>query len=255
MQSAIANDSDGMVVIDSGSYTPLFKSESGPNKIQVDAFALDVFPVTNREYYLFSQENARWSKTDIKPVFADQNYLVHLSNDALLEEVGNQPVTNISWFSARAFCKSKGKRLPTTDEWELAAQASHDKANGSEDPEYNQTILEWYSKPASASLPNVKETEANFWGVHGMHGVVWELVNDFNTSLVTGESRADSQLDKQLFCGAGAASSVNPNDYAAFMRYALRSSYQASYTMTSLGFRCAQDIEKGIEKESGKIPH
>ncbi len=72
-----------------------------------------------------------------------------------------------------------------------------------------------------------------------MHGVVWELVNDFNTALVTGESRGDSQLDKQLFCGAGAESSVDPNDYAAFMRYALRSSYSAHYTVESLGFRCA----------------
>ncbi|MFT6408028.1 MAG: sulfatase activating formylglycine-generating enzyme [Arenicella sp.] len=75
-----------------------------------------------------------------------------------------------------------------------------------------------------------------------MHGVVWEMVRDFNTALVTGESRGDSSLDKQLFCGAGASSSVDPSDYAAFMRYALRSSYSASYTLSSLGFRCAKDI-------------
>jgi formylglycine-generating enzyme required for sulfatase activity len=73
---------------------------------------------------------------------------------------------------------------------------------------------------------------------------VWELVDDFNTALVTGESRGDSQLDDSLFCGAGAASSVDPSDYAAFMRYALRTSYQAHYTMTSMGFRCANDIQQ-----------
>jgi len=40
----------------------------------------------------------------------------------------------------------------------------------------------------------------------------------------------------------GAASSVDPSDYAAFMRYALRSSYSANYTLNSLGFRCAKDL-------------
>jgi sulfatase modifying factor 1 len=69
------------------------------------------------------------------------------------------------------------------------------------------------------------------------------LVSDFNTSLVTGESRGDSQLEKSLFCGAGAASSADPSDYAAFMKYALKSSYEANYTMESLGFRCAKDTE------------
>ena len=58
-----------------------------------------------------------------------------------------------------------------------------------------------------------------------------------------GESRGDSQLEKSLFCGAGAAASIDPSDYAAFMRYALRSSYRAHYTMTSLGFRCARDLD------------
>ena len=69
-------------------------------------------------------------------------------------------------------------------------------------------------------------------------------MSDFNTALVTGESRGDTQLDKQLFCGAGAASSVDPGDYAAFMRYAMRSSYSAHYTIESLGFRCASDVKE-----------
>lgn len=34
------------------------------------------------------------------------------------------PVTNVSWFAANAYCVSKGKRLPTIDEWEFAGLAS-----------------------------------------------------------------------------------------------------------------------------------
>ena len=164
-----------------------------------------------------------------------------MNND---QSIAEQPVTNVSWFAARAYCKSLDKRLPTVDEWEYVARASSKHAKGSEDPEYLQMILDWYAQPASQELPRVADTAPNFWGVHGMHGVIWELVNDFNTALVSGESRGDSQLEKQLFCGAGAVSAVDPGDYAAFMRYALRSSYSASYTMESLGFRCARDLDK-----------
>ena len=30
----------------------------------------------------------------------------------------NEPVTNVSWFAAEAYCKARGLRLPTTDQWE-----------------------------------------------------------------------------------------------------------------------------------------
>ena len=131
-----------------------------------------------------------------------------------------------------------------SDEWEYVAQASADKANGRGDSEQQKLILDWYAKPASEALANVQQTPVNYWGVYGMHGAVWEWVNDFSNVLSTGESRGDSQLEQDLFCGAGAASSVDPSDYAAFMRYAFRSSLQANYTLVSLGFRCARNADE-----------
>ena len=231
----------GMVPIAGGSYTPLLKQEDGQD-IAVNGFYLDRYSVTNKDYLKFLEGNPRWRRAHIKPIFSDENYLKHMDSNRK-DAIADQPVTNVSWFSARAYCKSLDKRLPTVDEWEYVARASGTLANGTKEPGYRQMILDWYAKPASQELLRVAETPANYWGVHGMHGVIWEMVNDFNTALVTGESRGDSQLEKQLFCGAGAVSSVDPGDYAAFMRYALRSSYSASYTMESLGFRCARDDE------------
>lgn len=236
-------DQGEMVYIPDGSYAPLFTSNAGFQRIPVKSYLLDRYAVTNRQYSLFTRQHPKWDRKNIKAVFSDSNYLKHLVSDEM-GDVADSPVTNVSWFSARAYCKSLGKRLPSLDEWEYAARASDTDIDGSDDPKYRQKILEWYSRPATARLPNVRDTEANYWGVHGMHGVVWELVNDFNTALVTGESRGDSQLEQQLFCGAGAVSSADPGDYAAFMRYALRSSYRATYTMESLGFRCAKDVSE-----------
>ncbi|MEI7782572.1 MAG: formylglycine-generating enzyme family protein, partial [Planctomycetota bacterium] len=73
---------------------------------------------------------------------------------------------------------------------------------------------------------------------------VWEWVDDFNTAMVTGESRADNGVERDLFCGAGAAGAQDTGNYAAFMRLALRSSLQANNTTTALGFRCARDRER-----------
>ena len=247
-----ASADDDMVLIPGGYYSPLFKEVDGSGDIEVEAFTLDRFAVTNQDYRVFTEQKPRWQKTKIKPVFSDVNYLKHWTTETFAT-IAKQPVTNVSWYAARAYCKSQGKRLPTTSEWEFAAQASADKANGREDPAYRRRILDWYAKPAAEQLPKVNDTAVNFWGVHGMHGVTWELVNDFNTALVTGESRGDSQLEQQLFCGAGAASAVDPSDYAAFMRYALRSSYQAHYTLSSMGFRCAKDIEDHAPKQTGKL--
>lgn len=236
-----------MVLIQTGAYTPLFKQETDQQEIPVDAFYLDRYLVSNREFVEFTELYPRWHPDNIKPVFSDKNYLNHLKNQPLEEQAG-KPVINVSWFAARAYCDAHGKRLPSVAEWEYAAMASETDPDGSKDPAYRQRILEWYSKPATAGLPDVKQTEPNYWGVYGMHGVVWELVNDFNTALVTGESRGDSQLENQLFCGAGAASSVDPGDYAAFMRYAMRSSYEASYSLSSMGFRCAADADLIVDK-------
>jgi formylglycine-generating enzyme required for sulfatase activity len=231
-----------MVRVGPGSYRSLFTDAPDDMRVEVDAFYLDRFPVTNGEFAEFVVQHPEWARGTIKTVFADASYLAQLDSEPLAS-IRDQPVTNVSWFAATAYCESRGKRLPTVDEWELAGQASRDAADGTQDPAYRQQILEWYGKPAIMRLPDVRDTEANYWGVHGMHGVVWELVDDFNSALVTGESRADSQLESKLYCGAGAAASVDPGDYAAFMRYAMRSSYEGDYTMKSMGFRCATDAQ------------
>ncbi len=233
-----------MAPIGAGDYTPLYKEEGEAREVHVEAFLLDRLPVSNADFAAFTREDPRWAPDRVKPVFADAGYLSHWQGHDPMnpEDIANQPVTNVSWFAARAYCRARGKRLPSLDEWEWAAMASEDSPRAGDDPAFQARVLDWYGTPAFARLPDVADTWENFWGVRGMHGATWELVNDFNTALVSGESRADSELDNSLFCGAGAAAAVDPSDYAAFMRYAFRSSYSATSSIRSLGFRCARDL-------------
>ena len=247
LPGASAFSQSEMLSIPGGSYRPLFKSSDSTTRVDVEAFEIDRYLVSNEQYKRFTLQQSKWHPDNIKPVFADANYLRQFRTAASFASIAHKPVTNVSWFAARAYCRAQRKRLPGLDEWEYVAAASATRADGGDDAAYRRQILDWYAQPTRSELPDVEDAPANYWQVQGLHGVVWELVDDFNSALVSGESRGDTALEKQLFCGAGAASSADPGDYAAFMRYALRSSYQASYTLESMGFRCARDIAAAEE--------
>ena len=76
-----------------------------------------------------------------------------------------------------------------------------------------------------------------------MHGLIWEWVSDFNSIILTGDSRSNSAINRDLFCASGALGAVDKENYAAFMRFAFRSSLQGKYTVSNLGFRCAGDAK------------
>ncbi|MCM4154431.1 hypothetical protein DHD80_00245 [Gramella sp. AN32] len=231
-----------MAVIEGGEYIPLYGRDSA--RIKVDEFAMDIYPVTNGEYLKFIKKNPEWQRSKIKALFADGNYLRHWKNDLELgkKELVEGPVTNVSWFAAKKYCECQGKRLPTLDEWEYVAMADETLPDARIKDTYNEFILGWYEKPQSFNQ-EVGSTFRNYWGVYDMHGMVWEWTLDFNSVLITGESRRDVDKDTNLFCGSAAIGSSDLMNYAAFMRYAFRGSIKGNFAIRNLGFRCAQDIE------------
>lgn len=235
----------GMVAVPPGIYRPLFRGERDAREIAIKAFQLDVHPVTNGEFLDFVRANPRWQRSQVKRLFADEGYLKHWSADLELgpdSRAANQPVTHVSWFAAKAFAAWKEKRLPTTEEWELAASAGFTEADGRKDAEFLRAVNRWYSTPTPESLPAVTASRANLWGIHDLHGLVWEWTSDFNSAIVTGDARGDTGLERQLFCGSGSVGASDSANYPAFMRFGFRSSLKAGYTVHNLGFRCAKDL-------------
>lgn len=238
---SMAQDVDGMVIINGGSYIPLYGSDS--TKVDVEKFALDIYPVTNAEFQKFVEAHPEWKKENVKALFADESYLRHWDANHELKkgEKPNSPVTNVSYFAAKKYCECEGKRLPTLDEWEYAGMADKTSPDAREKDSYNKFILSWYEKPAAFNQ-EVGSTFKNYWGVYDMHGLVWEWTSDFNSVLISGESRRDNTEDNNLFCGSAAIGSSDLMNYAAFMRYAFRGSVKANYNIRALGFRCAQTL-------------
>lgn len=232
-----------MALIPDGVYRPLFRAETDPKEVPVKAFALDILPVTNGDFLEFVRAHPRWQRSQVKKLFADESYLKNWAGDHELgtNAPANAPVTFVSWFAAKAFAQWKSKRLPTVAEWEYAASASPTRADGENDAAFKRQVLEWYSTPTK-KISAVGAGRKNFWGVHDLHGLVWEWVADFNTAMVTGDARGDTGLDRQLFCGSGSQGVKDTGNFPAFMRHGFRSSLKADYCVHNLGFRCAKDL-------------
>lgn len=244
-QSNKINPANNVVLISGGIYTPLYGEKNNNLKIKVAPFFIDKYPVTNAQFLKFVKENPKWQRSKVKKLFADENYLSNWKSDLELGQnvLPNSPVTNVSWFAAKAYCEYYKKRLPSVAEWELVAKASTNQPDGSKDQNYIKQILEWYSRPTTEKISPVGSRGKNYWGVYDMHGLVWEWTSDFFSSLVTGESRGDSGLERNLFCGSGSVNASDFKNYPAFMRSAFRSSLKANYTTSNLGFRCAKDFK------------
>ncbi len=240
---AYAQAPDGMARVPSGSYLPMYRPAEDSGRVDVPGFFADTYPVTNADFLEFVKANPSWSRSNVSRLFADNSYLALWQGDTTLgpQSPARSPVTHVSWFAARAFAAWRGKRLPTLHEWEYAARAGTNEEDASGDSTFLQRILQWYGKPSPEVLPQVGSVYRNYWGLHDMHGLVWEWVEDFNSVLISGDSRKNADKDRQLFCAGAATGVADPNDYAAFMRYAFRSSIQANYCVANLGFRCVQD--------------
>ncbi len=226
-----------------GEWRSILPTGTSARSVRVEPFFLDRTPVTNAQFLAFVRQNARWQRGAAPAALADSGYLKHWHGPAELGSAAqpDQPVTRVSWFAARAYCDARGARLPYWYEWELAAAADETTRDARTRPGWQQRLLEWYSKPSSRPLAPVGAEPANLYGVRDLHNLVWEWVEDYNALMVSGDSRERGDPDQLEFCGSGALSFQNPDEYAVAMRIAMLSSLQASSTTTNLGFRCAHD--------------
>jgi len=129
-------------------------------------FAIGRFPVTFVDYDLFCSDAGR-----DKP--QDQGW----GRD-------RRPVIAVSWEDAVAYCVWLSAqtgwtyRLPSEAEWEYACRAGTQTRWSCGDDEQALGDHAWFKANAGGQTHPVGERRPNAWGLHDLHGTVWEWVQD-----------------------------------------------------------------------------
>ncbi|MCQ3936681.1 MAG: hypothetical protein DPW18_06495 [Chloroflexi bacterium] len=141
------------------------------HSVFLDAFWIDKFEVTNRQYALCVSDGKCELPSDKKSVTRPEYYGS--------TEFDDYPVIHSDWYKAKAYCEWAGRRLPTEAEWEKAARGTDERIYpwGNEPP--NKDLLNYNSNIGDTTQVGRYEPGKSPYGVYDMAGNVWEWVSDF----------------------------------------------------------------------------
>jgi formylglycine-generating enzyme required for sulfatase activity len=245
---------EGFVRINGGTFTmgsPANESGRDGDEIQhqvtVSSFYLGKYPVTQKEYQAVMGTNPSRFKGDNLPVETVSWYdAVEYCNRRSQKE-GLSPAYTINknqsdpnnknsrddvkW-TVTVNKNANGYRLPTEAEWEYACRAGTPTAYNTGAAISDNTG--WYDANSGNKTHPVGQKAANAWGLHDMHGNVWEWCWDW-----MGDYTSVAQTDPM-----GAASGANRvvrggswNDSAEIVRSAYRYYSTPSLRYGDIGFR------------------
>jgi len=130
--------------------------DEGPqHRVTLDAFLIAKTEVTQ----------AQWQK-------------VMGSNPSHFKKGGDLPVEQVSWDDCQEFCRKTGLRLPTEADWEMACRAGTTTRFCFGDAEADLGQYAWYLSNAAGKTHPVGQKKPNAWGIHDMHGNVFEWCQD-----------------------------------------------------------------------------
>ncbi|MFC5526922.1 formylglycine-generating enzyme family protein [Rhodanobacter ginsengisoli] len=214
-------------------------------KPRLAAFSMRSEPVTNAEFLAFVRQHPEWRRGQVPSLLAGAGYLSQWQGPLEPGEsiLPDQPVTQVSWFAARAYCGSEHARLPNWYEWELVSAADVARADARRDPARNQDLLSAI-QGASGHLPGVIGTRpANVYGVRDLNRLLWEWTGDYAAMFPNADARVPGSVTDLALCGGSALAFADKNQYALMMRVAALTALSPADTAPRVGFRCVRDTQ------------
>jgi formylglycine-generating enzyme required for sulfatase activity len=207
--------------------------EKPQHQVKVNSFAIGKYPVTQAQYEAVMGTNPSYFKNN------PQN-----------------PVEDVSWNDAKAFCQKlsritgKTYRLPTEAEWEYACRAGTTTRYYFGDDANQLGDYAWYYENSNRTTHRVNRTthrvgqkKPNGWGIYDMSGNVWEWCeDDWHNSYAGAPDDGTAWLDndnrsQSLKCLRGGSWLFNPD----FCRSASRSGPYPDDHDYDIGFRVVCD--------------
>lgn len=223
--AAPAGDHAGMALVPAGAFQMgnttddpnLFEheveAETPQHTVELKAFYIDKTEVTHADFEKFRPGHPRDERSACDEC----------------------PMTNVTWFDAKAYCESQGKRLPTEAEWEKAAKGGGDGKQPEPFADYA-----WYNANAIKGAKPVGQKKPNGYGIHDMFGNVREWTADWfevqwyersPKENPTGPETGQRKVER------GGAFFLPKRSVTATIRY----NHPPHFRLYFLGFRCAKD--------------
>ena len=208
-------------------YPNPLKDDLPVRTIAVDAFLLDEAEVTNERYAAFVRTAGH------RPPF-------HWKNGAHAPDTAAQPVVNVAWEDAAAFCAWEGKRLPTEAEWERACRGGVDDKTYSWGDDEPTAELAHFGSQEGGPI-DVCSKPRNGFGLCDMIGNAWEWTADWYGRDYYAEAPAGNppgpESGKYRVIRGG---SWFDKPASMFLTCSYRSWARSAERSPNVGFRCAK---------------
>ena len=198
------------------------RDEKPAHKVHVAAFKIMKYEVTQALYHSVMMVNPSQFKGD------------HL------------PVERVSWMDVQKFIQQLNRksgvhyRLPSEAEWEYAARAGSQRRYGWSGGRDKAYLYAWFEEGSNERTHRVGQKRANAFGLHDMHGNVWEWVRDcwidnYEGAPSHGEAWKSGDCNKRVLRGG------SWDNYPNYLVSAYRTWFSKGARYSNLGIRLVQD--------------
>ena len=230
-------------------------NEKPVHTVYVDAFYMDVYPVTNADYKKFIDANLQWRKDNIPRVYHDGDYLALWEENDYPIEKADHPVVYVSWYAAMAYAQWSEKRLPTEAEWEKAARGGlvGKKYPWGDMEDIAKAGVQMWESPARTTA--VGTYPPNGYGLYDTAGNVWEWCLDGYNAHFYLDTPTRNPIGGEVGTEVLIADFTNVDtprvlrggawvEDPRMVRVAVRDKENPVRTLSLVGFRCVRDVSE-----------
>jgi hypothetical protein len=152
--------------------------------IILSSFKMSKYEITNAQFCSFLNAIGATEEgyyADIKYIHLGKNSQIVYENGSFKPKTNAEtfPVTNVTWFGAKNFCRFAGGRLPTETEWYYCAMGTNTS---------NLDNIAWYKENSGNMTHKIGEKAANAKGLYDILGNAAEWCNDWYNETIYASS-------------------------------------------------------------------